>query len=120
MMDSILHGQPDTRRLVGGWLLLALCALALSTLCAVLLIVARTPWLGAPSGIGELFGRALVLHVGLAVVVWFLACAAGLWTLASGAEPGPVRWSALGLAGLGLGAMVASLFFTAARPILPN
>lgn len=120
MMDSILQGQRGSRRLVGGWLLLALCALALSTVCAVLLIVARTPWLGTPSGFGELFGRALVLHVGLAVVVWFLACAAGLWSLASGAEPGPVRWGALGLAGLGLSAMVVPLFLQAARPVLAN
>ena len=124
LVDSFQHAQPGTRRLVGGWLLLALCALALSTLCAVLLIVARTPWLGAPSSMGELFGRALVLHVGLAVVVWFLACAAGLWTLASGTGAGTVvglvRWLALGAAALGLLGMVVPLFFQAAQPVLAN
>lgn len=120
LMESLLHAQRDVRRLAGGWLLLALCALAISTLCAVLLIAARTPWLSALTGSGELFGRALVLHVSLAVVVWFLACAAAFWTLASGAAASPVRWAALALAGSGLTAMVAPLFLVTAKPVLAN
>ena len=119
-MESALRAHPDVRRLAGSWLLLALSALALSTLCAVLLIASRTPLLGAVAASGELFGRALVLHVSLAVVVWFLACAAAFWTLAAGAAASPLRWTALALAGAGLAAMVVSLFFGAARPVLAN
>jgi cytochrome c oxidase subunit 1 len=119
-MESIFFDHPNVRRLTAGWLLLALGALALSTVCAVLLIVARTPWLGVLAGSGELFGRALVLHVSLAVVVWFLASAAAFWTLAAGAAASFVRWSALALAGAGLSAMVLSLFFSTAQPVLAN
>ena len=119
-MASGLQTQPDARRLTAGWLLLALTALAFSTVCAVLLIAARTPGVGGWMGWGELFGRALVLHVSLAVVVWFLACAAAFWTLAAGASANKLNWAALLLAGTGLLAMVVPLFFEAARPVLAN
>jgi cytochrome c oxidase subunit I len=112
--------SPDVRGVAAGWLLLALSALALSTLCAVLLIAARTPLFGTVATSGELFGRALVLHVSLAVVIWFLACAAGFWTMAAGVAATPFRWAALALAAVGLVAMVAPLFFGAAAPVLAN
>ena len=117
---SALLVNPDVRSVAAGWLLLALSALALSTLCAVLLIAARTPLFGAVATSGELFGRALVLHVSLAVVIWFLACAAGFWTLAAGVTASPLRWAVLVLAAAGLAAMVAPLFLGAAAPVLAN
>jgi cytochrome c oxidase subunit I len=112
--------RPDVRGVAAGWLLLALSALALSTLCAVLLIAARTPLFGSVATSGELFGRALVLHVSLAVVIWFLACAAGFWTMAAGVAASPLRWTVLALAAAGLAAMVMPLFFGAAAPVLAN
>lgn len=120
VMEFAFQAHPDVRRLTAGWLLLALTALALSTLCAVLLIAARTPGVGGLVGWGELFGRALVLHVSLAVVVWFLACAAAFWTLAAGAAASMLRWAALALASTGLLAMVLPLFFETAQPVLAN
>jgi len=126
-----LPQAPAPRRLAALWLLLALGALALSTLCAVLLVLVRLPGLGLESGLGALFGRALVLHVSLAVVVWFLASAAALWTLGAadagrpaGAVGGPVaeaaHWFAWGLACTGVLAMVASLALGSAQPVLAN
>jgi cytochrome c oxidase subunit I len=117
---SALAVRPDVRGVAAGWLLLALMALALSTLCAVLLIAARTPLFGAVATSGELFGRALVLHVSLAVVIWFLACAAGFWTMAAGVVSSPLRWAVLALAAAGLAAMVAPLFLGTAAPVLAN
>ncbi|MBC7860079.1 MAG: hypothetical protein H7Z39_15185, partial [Burkholderiaceae bacterium] len=35
--------RPEVRRLAAGWFVLALVALALSTVCALLLVAARTP-----------------------------------------------------------------------------
>lgn len=119
-MEFQFNVQPHVRRLAAGWLLLALGALALSTLFALLLIASRTPWLGSLVTSGELFGRALVLHVGLAVMVWFMASASAFWTLTSGVAANRPRWAALGFAGVGLSAMVISLFFDAARPVLAN
>lgn len=119
-MEFALHEHPGSRPPVAGWLLLALTALALSTLCAVLLVAARAPLPGGLAPVGELFGRALVLHVTFAVVVWFLSCAAGFWTLAAGVPAGVWRWAAVGLSGVGLAAMVTPLFSGAAKPILAN
>jgi cytochrome c oxidase subunit I len=119
-MPSTLGVRPDVRGVAAGWLLLALSALALSTLCAVLLIAARTPLFGTVANSGELFGRALVLHVSLAVVIWFLACAAGFWTMAAGVAASPLRWAVLALAATGLAAMVTPLFFGTATPVLAN
>ncbi len=114
------HNRPAVRPLSAGWMLLALAALGISTLCALLLVLARLPWSGTPVGLGALFGRALVLHVSQAVVVWFLACAAALWTLASGAAASPARWAALALAVAGLAAMVLTLFLPEVQPVLAN
>lgn len=119
-MEYALQEHGDGRRLVGGWLLLALTALALSTLCAVLLVAARAPVSGEIAAAGELFRRALVLHVTFAVVIWFLACAAGFWTLAAGVVAGVWRWTALGTSCLGLAAMVVPLFSATAKPVLAN
>jgi cytochrome c oxidase subunit 1 len=119
-MESTLQDHPAVRRLAGGWLLLALCALALSTLCALLLIAARTPLLAPLAAGGELFRRTLVLHVGLAVLVWFGACAAGFWTMAAGAAGSSARWCALALGATGLAAMVAPLLLGVGQPLLAN
>lgn len=119
-MESAIHERTHVPRLVGAWLLLALTALALSTLCAVLLVAARAPLPGSFAGMAELFGRSLVLHVSLAVIVWFLACAAGFWTLASGAVAGIARWAALALAAAGMTGMTVALAFEQAKPVLAN
>jgi len=121
LIASFLQSRPEVRRLTAGWMLLALSALALSTLCAVWLIAARTPWLGTPAGAGALFGRALVLHVSLAVVVWFLASAAALWTLVAGlVVAGLWQWLALALGACGMSAMVLALFLDGGQAVLAN
>lgn len=119
-METVLSERHDVRRLAAGWLLLALTALALSTAYAVLVVAARTPLLGRFFTSDDLFRSALVLHVGLAVVVWFLACAAGLWTLAAAGAASRWRWTALALAYAGVLAMMVPLFFGASAPVLAN
>ena len=106
----------ETRRLALAWFSLALAALGLSALFAVILVVARTPFLGQGAG---LFRTALVLHVDLAVLVWFLAMAAAIWVLA-GQVRGRVAWLAFALAALGSAAMVAAGFSQRAAPVLAN
>lgn len=105
-----------TRRLALAWFSLALTALGLSALCAVILVVARTPFLGQGAG---LFRTALVLHVDLAVLVWFLAMAAAIWILAAEIQ-GRIAWLAFALAALGSAAMVAAGFSRQALPLLAN
>lgn len=126
LQSAVIDRQPETfeqssvQTLAVPWWFLALLALGASTLCAVVLVVARTPFLGFGA---EFFRTALVLHVDLAVVVWFLAVAAGIWLLAI-----PVtccvlaRFARVGvwLAGAGVLAMLLSPLTDDATPILAN
>ncbi|HJV54099.1 MAG TPA: cbb3-type cytochrome c oxidase subunit I [Noviherbaspirillum sp.] len=116
----MLRESHAVRRLAAGWLLLALLALGLSTACALLLVAARAPLPGGAIAPAALFRSTLVLHVGLAVVVWFLSGAAALWTLAAGGAAGLARRGALALAGGGVLAMVAAPFAGPAAPVLAN
>jgi hypothetical protein len=99
--------------LSSSWWLLALLALGASTLGAVVLVLARTPFLGFGAGF---FRTALVLHVDLAVVVWFLAVAAGLWLMAI-----PVTCCVLSrMARAGLWLAVAGVLAMLLAPLVGN
>ncbi|MFZ4124600.1 MAG: cbb3-type cytochrome c oxidase subunit I [Rickettsiales bacterium] len=52
------------------WLMLGVAALAVAGLFSLILVIARTPQLAA---FKDLFSVALVVHVDLSVLVWFLA-----------------------------------------------
>lgn len=117
---SAEHPAIASGTLSRAWWLLALLALGASTLCAVVLVVARTPFLGLGA---EFFRSALVLHVDLAVVVWFLAAAAGLWLLVI--PPGGgflLRMARTGvwLAGFGVVLMLMSPLDGNGGPVLAN
>ena len=115
-MNMVADLSPAVRRLAGAWLLLAVSALGLSALFAVVLVLARTPFIGLGSGA---FRTALVLHVDMAVVVWFLSAAAGVWTLTAG-QAGRLAWAGFGAAVLGAAVVVASPFVGSPPPILAN
>lgn len=103
-----------------AWWMLALLALGASTICAVVLIVARTPFLNLGS---EFFRSALVLHVDMAVVVWFLAVAAGLWLMAipvGGCVLARTARAGIWLAGFGGLAMLFSPLSAQGVPVLAN
>lgn len=63
------------------WLVVGVVALALAGLLAIVLVVARTPQLAELTLFKDLFGKSLVIHVDLSVLVWFLAAAAMFWQL---------------------------------------
>lgn len=63
------------------WLWLSVCSLALAGIFAIVLVIARTPQLQALAATQELFQVALVAHVDLSVLVWFLAMTSFLWSL---------------------------------------
>lgn len=65
-------------RLAKNWLLVGVTALALSGLIALLLVIGRTTELLT---IKDVFHVALVVHVDLSVLVWFLAISGMLWQL---------------------------------------
>lgn len=106
---------PDARRAQArGWLALATAALGLSALFALLLVLSRAPWISAQFPGVSLFRRALVLHVDLSVLVWFLSCAALLWS-ALGLSGGRRGWRSC-LAGTVL--MVSAPWFPSGTAVL--
>ena len=106
-------------RLALGWLALGIAALAASGILAVLLVLSRTPGLASLFPVADFFRAALVAHVDLSVLVWFLAFAGMLWSLNSTPRFLPIGWVALGLAALGAAAMAIAPF-AEGTPIMAN
>jgi cytochrome c oxidase subunit I len=108
------------KRLAAGWLLLALAALVGSGLFSVLLVLARTPGVQRLFPLADFFHVALVVHVDLSVLVWFVAFAGMLWTLNSRPRFPALAAAALALAVIGAVIMAAAPFFGQGRPIMSN
>lgn len=107
------------RRLTLAWLGLALGALAVSTVFALLLVISRTP-LVADSLAHDFFAGALVMHVNLAVTVWFLAFAAVWWTLTRAAGGWRLAWGGWALAVAGVCALLLARLVGEHRAVLSN
>lgn len=106
--------------LARGWLWLGLAALIGSGLFSVLLVVSRTPGLNRLLPAADFFRVALVVHVDLSVLVWFVALAGVLWTLNASARA--LRWgrAALALAGLGTATMALAPFVRPGEAVMAN
>ena len=107
-------------RLARAWLALGIAALALSGAFSLLLVALRTPGVQAFVPVPDFFRVALVVHVDLSVLVWFLAFAAMLWSLSGGRGAPRVGWAALGVAGAGVIVMAAAPFVARAAPVMAN
>lgn len=106
--------------LARAWLALGVAALIGSGLLALVLVLSRTPGIAAVFPLRDLFRAALVVHVDLSVLIWFMAFAGLLWSLtagATGAVWGRTGWA---LAGLGTAVMTVSPFLPEAHPLLNN
>jgi hypothetical protein len=111
----------DTRRgLTTGWLMLGVLALFASGVFSVLLVLSRTPGLKDLFPVADFFHVALVVHVDLSVLVWFVAFGGVFWGLAGTRHWAPAGWAALGLCAAGTLAMSAAPFLGAAHPIMAN
>jgi hypothetical protein len=118
------YGLPIARdariALARAWLWLGIAALLGSGLLAVLLVFARTPGVNRWLPTADFFHVALVVHVDLSVLVWFIASTAMLWTLNT--EPRHLRfsWTALVLCGAGTAAMALSPLAGGGEAIMSN
>lgn len=115
--DDMLFDAP--RALVRAWLLMAVAALGLSALCAIALVAARTPFIGTwmPD---DAFARALVLHVDLATLVWFMSSACALWALRLPARRQSTAWVAYAIAGVGATAFLVAGLGVPGQAVLSN
>lgn len=62
----------DSQRLAAGWLWLSFAALVGAGLFALLVVLARTPYVSDLFPTVDFFRSALVVHVDLSVLLWFL------------------------------------------------
>ncbi|MEO8311908.1 MAG: cbb3-type cytochrome c oxidase subunit I [Caldimonas sp.] len=106
--------------LARGWLWLALLALIGSGLFSILLVLSRTPGLNRWLDVAEFFRVALVVHVDLSVLVWFVALAGMLWSLNGSARAAAWGWAALTLCAAGTALMALAPFVAHAEPIMAN
>jgi hypothetical protein len=111
----------ETRRAMAiGWLGLALAAIIASGVFSVLLVAARTPFLAPLFPVADFFHVALVVHVDLSVLVWFVACAGLAWTVNGTARFAGLGWFALALAGVGTALMCVAPFVGRGHPVIAN
>src|SRR5690606_1224068 len=115
---DIPDGVP--RQMAVGWLLLALGSLVLGGLMTVLIVLSRTPGIQDFMPWIDFFHTAIVVHVDLTVLVWFLAFAGVFWSLSTPHCAEAWGWSALSLAVIGTLRFAVSPFFGAGDPLMNN
>jgi cytochrome c oxidase subunit 1 len=113
---------PDSarRELARAWLWLGLLALIGSGVFSVLLVLSRTPVLQDFFPVADFFHVALVAHVDLSVLVWFIAIAGMLWSINSSTRAMTWGWLALWDCALGAALMSLAPFFGRGEPIMAN
>ncbi len=119
--DYDLAVPQDARRpLMLAWLALGLTALLISGVFSILLVLSRTPQLMGLFPVADFFRVALVVHVDLSVLVWFLAFGGALWSMNGTVRYLPLAWLAFGAAVAGTAAMCVAPFVEHATPVMAN
>ncbi len=108
------------RRLAVGWLALGLVSLIASGIFSVLLVLSRAPYVKDVFPLVDFFHVALVVHVDLSVLVWFLAFAGVFWSLNSTPRFVAAGWAALTLAVIGTALMTLAPFVGRGGPVMSN
>ncbi len=122
MASDFLFPIPDrqSRRLAAGWLILSIASLVAAGLFSIVLVLSRTPYVQNIFPWVDFFHSALVVHVDLSILIWFLCFGGVLWSINS-----LPRWSGLGWLSLFLSAsggliIAISPFLGAGRPLMNN
>ena len=112
----------DARQLgvARGWLWLGLAALIGSGVLSIVLVLSRAPQFQNLLPAGDFFRVALVVHVDLSVLVWFVSLGGILWTLSGSTRALGLNRAALALAGLGTLLMALSPFVGRGGPVMAN
>ena len=112
--------QQASQRLAAGWLWLSFAALVGAGFFALLVVLARTPYISDLFPTVDFFRSALVVHVDLSVLLWFFAFAGVLWSTASPPKLLFLGWIALLFAVAGVLVVVISPFVSIGGPLMNN
>jgi hypothetical protein len=110
----------ERRPLAVAWLALGLAALIISGVFSLLLVAARAPFLAPLFPAADFFRVALVVHVDLSVLVWFVAFAGVLWTVNGAPRLNALAWVAAACAAVGTALMSLAPFAGRGEPIMAN
>lgn len=110
----------NARRMAAGWLFLGLAALVIGGLFTILIVLSRTPYFQEIIPWVDFFRTALVVHVDLTVLVWFLAFSGVLWSYNSPDSCLRCGWLALILASAGTLIITISPFTGESHPLMSN
>ena len=106
--------------LARAWLWLGLLALIGSGLFSLMLVLARTPGVNQWLPDVDFFRVALVVHVDLSVLVWFVSLGGMLWSLNDAPRGTAAGWFALAGCGAGAALMAISAFVGEGAPVMAN
>ena len=110
----------NARRLTTGWLFLGLSALVIGGLFSILVVLSRIPFFAKIIPWVDFFRTALVVHVNMTVLVWFLAFAGVFWSYNNKSRYLRCGWFALILASLGTLIITVSPFTGESHPLMNN
>jgi cytochrome c oxidase subunit I len=106
-----LEVPADFRRpLAIAWLMLGIAGIVMSGVYVVLIVLSRTPGLEALFPLQGFFHLAIVAHVDFSVLVWFAACGAMIWSLATAPRAPLLGWLSLAIASAGAVLMAVAPF----------
>ncbi len=115
--------SPTQQREARRWLQLGVLALAIAGLFAILLVLSRAPGMELLFPWIDFFRTALVVHVDQSVLIWSLAMAGVIWSLAGVPTTGVRVWGshlAFVLTLMGTLGIAASAFIGEGAPLMNN
>lgn len=108
------------RKIAAKWLGLAVASLLAAGVFSLLLVLSRTPGVQSIIPWIDFFHVALVVHVDLSVLIWFLSMAGVFWTVSNPSSGRFLDQLAWLLAVSGTVIMVACPFFGVGDPLMNN
>jgi hypothetical protein len=85
-----------------------------------MLVMSRTPQLQSLFPVTYFFRVALVAHVDLSVLVWFMAFGGALWSLSGTSQLQGLAWSAFAMSAVGTFILCLAPFIDPATPVMAN
>ncbi|MDH5388248.1 MAG: cbb3-type cytochrome c oxidase subunit I [Gammaproteobacteria bacterium] len=110
----------DRTKLARLWLTLGISALVASGFYSILLVLSRTPAIQDMIPLLDFFHIALVVHVDLSVLIWFLAFEGVLWALLDNGRMMSMAKLSFWLCAVGTVIIAISPFLGADKPLMNN
>ena len=120
LVFNLTVANDQQRRIVQKWLALAVASLLGAGVFSLLLVLSRTPGVQNIIPWVDFFHVALVVHVDLSVLIWFLSMAGVFWTVSNPSSGHLLDQWAWNFAVLGALMIVICPFMGVGNPLLNN